>query len=252
MIELMKPDNAIELVDVSKRYQLGTRAIDLHGLITRKKLDRPTVDATKGVSFEVAKGEVLGLIGRNGSGKSTLIRMMAGIYRPTSGELRIRGRTTALVELGAGFDYQLSGRENIFMNASGHGLSRQEIAGEVEGIVTMAGIGRFIDFPLETYSSGMRARLGFSVAAALRPEVLLADEITAVGDTAFAEQCFAHFDQVREDGTTVVLASHNLNRLESVANRIAWLEEGRLKMIGPPSEVATEYRVFMRSWQKNK
>ena len=243
---------AIEVRKVSKRYKLGTRAIDLRGLLTGKKLDRPVVDAVKDVSFSVKKGEVLGLIGRNGSGKSTLIRMMAGIYRPTSGEIRIRGRTTALVELGAGFDYQLSGRENIFMNASGHGLHREEVEGKVVGIVEMAGIGRVIDFPIETYSSGMRARLGFSVAAALEPEVLLADEITAVGDTAFAEQCFAHFDQVRNNGTTVILASHNLNRLEAVADRIAWIDEGYLKMVGLPNDVAAGDRTFMSERRKNQ
>ncbi len=241
------PELALEVSNVSKQYQIGVRSGSLRGVFTGKKFDRPTVNAINEISFQVKKGEVLGLVGRNGSGKSTLIRMLGGIYRPSRGQIFIRGRAVALVELGAGFDQQLSGRENIYMNASGHGLSRTEIEPEVEGIIEMTGIGHFIDFPLETYSSGMRARLGFSIAAALKPEVLLADEITAVGDASFTEQCFEHFERVRHKGTTVVLASHNLKRLKEVADRVAWLDGGYLKMLGDPSEVVKEYRAFMNS-----
>lgn len=243
---------AINAQGVSKRYQLGTRAISLRNAVTGERGKRPIVDAVNKVTFSVAKGEVLGLIGRNGSGKSSLIRMIAGIYRPTEGRIQVRGRLTALVELGAGFDQQLSGRENIYMNASGHGLSRQETESSVGDIIEFAGIGRFIDFPMETYSTGMRARLGFAVATALNPDVLVADEITAVGDVRFADQCFNHFDYMSKKGTTVLLASHNLNRLCDVASRVLWLDNGEVRQIGPAQETVDAYRTFMRSTDEGK
>ena len=238
---------AVEVIEASKQYQLGVKPISLRNVATGRRGTGSLVDAVNSVSFSVEKGEVLGLIGRNGSGKSTLIRMIAGIYRPTKGMIRVRGSLAALVELGAGFDHQLTGRENIFLNASGHGLTRKEIGSSVDHIIQFAGIGRFIDHPVETYSTGMRARLGFAVATALKPDILAADEITAVGDVRFADQCFEYFDQVREEGTTVLLATHNLSRLVEVADRVLWLEDGRVKNIGEPKEVVEDYRQFMRS-----
>ena len=252
MLETMDRTIAVEVTEVSKQYQLGVRPISLRNAATGKRGTGSLVDAVNDVSVSVKKGEVFGLIGRNGSGKSTLIRMIAGIYRPTQGMIRIRGSLAALVELGAGFDHQLTGRENIFMNASGHGLTRKEISDSVDYIIQFAGIGKFIDHPVETYSTGMRARLGFAVATALEPDVLVADEITAVGDVRFADQCFEYFDQVRDKGMTVLLATHNLNRLVEVADRVLWLEDGRVKFIGPPEEVVTSYRNFMRSSDDEK
>jgi len=238
---------SIDARAVYKEYRLGASAISLKDAVMGRRLGRPTVHAVNDVTISVRRGEVLGLVGRNGSGKSTLIRLLAGIYQPTAGVIQVRGRTTALIELGAGFDPRLSGRENIFLNASGHGMTRVEIEPLVGSIEEVADIGRFIDFPIETYSSGMRARLGFAVATALEPDVLLADEITAVGDVTFAERCFAHFDAVAASGTTVVLASHNLGRLIEVADRVLWLEGGAVSDLGDPGTVVENYRTWMRS-----
>lgn len=242
MVE-MPPGLAIAADGLVKHYKVASDSLGLRQLVVgggRRTME--SVCAIDDVSFDIGRGEVVGLVGRNGSGKSTLLRLLSGVYRPTAGTVKVRGRVVALLELGAGFDHRLTGRENVYLNASGHGFSRGEVEEVLDEIEAMAGIGRFIDFPVETYSSGMRARLGFSVAAHLAPDVLIADEITAVGDAEFAERCFRHFDAVRARGTTVVLASHALARLEEVADRVLWLDGGHLEGIGDPSEVIGDYR----------
>ena len=239
----LEPGLAIRASDLVKHYRVATHSQGLRQLIiSGGRQQQAIVEAVDRVSFEVRRGEVVGLVGRNGSGKSTLLRLLAGVYRPTAGTVVVRGRTVALLELGAGFDHRLTGRENVYLNASGHGFTRREVDAVITDIIGMAGIGRFIEYPVETYSSGMRARLGFSVAAHLSPDVLIADEITAVGDAEFAERCFEHFDRVRADGTTVILASHALGRLEEVADRVLWLDDGTLRDFGEPASVIAAYR----------
>ncbi|MDH4169224.1 MAG: ABC transporter ATP-binding protein [Acidimicrobiia bacterium] len=201
--------------------------------------------AVRDVSLTIARGSMMGIIGRNGSGKSTLLRMLCGVYQPTEGQVEVRGRITALLELGAGFHNELSGRENIFMNAAVMGIDRDVVKEVVDDIVALADIGDFIDSPVEVYSSGMRARLGFAVSVYLDPEILLADEIISVGDVGFAKHCAQHMQRMRSEGVTIALVAHNLGIMESMCDEVAWLHKGELKAVGDPTEVVREYRDFM-------
>ena len=208
----MTEQPAIVASNVSKRFLLGSRSGSLKDVLTGfSERSRDEFWAVDGVSVEVPKGSMLGVIGRNGSGKSTFLRMLSGIYRPTHGEISVRGRVTALLELGAGFHPELTGRENVYMNGAVVGMGREHMDAAMDEIVRMADIGEFIDSPIETYSSGMRARLGFAVSVQLEPEILLADEITAVGDINFKEHGAKRMRELREQGVTIVQVSHSLS-----------------------------------------
>lgn len=236
-------ENAIEVVDISKKFLLGRRSNSLKDRLTGfSEKNREEFWAFQNVSIDVPKGSLLGVIGRNGSGKSTFLRTLCGVYRPTTGHVKIRGRVSALLELGAGFHPDLTGRENIHMNAAVVGLERGYIDSAMEEIVEMADIGSFIDAPISTYSSGMRARLGFAVSIQMNPEVLLADEITAVGDIAFKQHGAKRMQELRDKGTTIVQVSHSLNMLESGADQVLWLHHGEVRRIGDPKSVIDEYR----------
>jgi len=236
-------DLAIEASDVSKKFLLGRSSTSLKDRLTGfSSSKRDEFWAFRNVTIDVPKGSMLGVIGRNGSGKSTFLRTLCGVYRPTTGEVRVRGRVTALLELGAGFHAELTGRENIYMNASVVGLERQYMDSVMDEIVDMADIGSFIDAPIETYSSGMRARLGFAVSIHMKPEVLLADEITAVGDIAFKKHGVKRMNELRDGGTTIVQVTHNLTMLEEGADQVLWLHHGEVRRIGDPREVCEEYR----------
>jgi ABC-type polysaccharide/polyol phosphate transport system ATPase subunit len=198
--------------------------------------------AVKGVSVDVERGKMLGVIGSNGSGKSTLLRLMAGIYRPDTGSVTANGRITALIELGAGFEQDLSGRDNIYMNAAILGLTKADVEPVIDEIVEFADIGDFIDNPIKIYSSGMKARLGFAVSAFLEPEILLADEVIAVGDVRFAAKCMARLETMRDSGVTIVLVSHNLNVIERMCDQVLWIEKGVQRMIDEPALVLDAYR----------
>ena len=197
--------------------------------------------ALKDVSLEVPAGTTFGLVGHNGSGKSTLLKLMAGIIRPTTGSIATAGRMSALLEVGAGFHPELTGRENVYLNGSILGLSRKQIDASIDGIVDFAGIGDFIDTPVKVYSSGMYVRLGFSIAVTVDPEVLLVDEIVAVGDEEFQRKCFDHLHDLHRKGTTIVLVSHSLSIVENLCQAAAWLDHGELKMLGESRSVVRGY-----------
>ncbi len=200
------------------------------------------VPALTDVSFQVATGETVGVIGPNGSGKSTLLKLLAGIVRPTSGSLTVRGRLAALLELGAGFHPEISGRENVELSGLLIGLTRREIAARFDDIVRFAGIEEFLDAPVKTYSSGMAVRLGFSIAAHSDPDVLLVDEVLAVGDEAFARRSLEKFSEFERAGKTIVLVSHDLPLVAERCRRVLWLEGGRLAADGPAAETVALYR----------
>lgn len=198
-------------------------------------------NALNKVSFLVNKGETLGIIGANGAGKSTLLKVIARVIRPTQGRLRLYGRVAPLLELGAGFDYEMTGRENVFLNGAVLGFSRKNIAQRLDRIVDFSGIGDFIDAPVRTYSSGMVARLGFAVATDARPEVLVMDEVLAVGDADFQKKSAARIRDFREQGSTILLVSHSPGSIKALCNRALWLEHGTIRAIGSVDEVVSRY-----------
>lgn len=193
------------------------------------------------ISFAVEEGSAFGLIGENGSGKSTMLKCLAKILRPDHGTATVNGKMSALLELGAGFHPELSGRENVFLNGAILGLSQKSLRGRFDEIVDFAGIGEFIEEPVKNYSSGMYVRLGFSVAINVDPDVLLVDEVLAVGDEAFQRKCNEKFAQLKADGKTIVLVSHAMVQVRNICDTVAWFDKGKLKRIGPAPEVIEEY-----------
>jgi ABC-type polysaccharide/polyol phosphate transport system ATPase subunit len=198
--------------------------------------------AVRDVSFEVPHGETLGVIGHNGAGKSTLLKLMSRITAPTAGEITLNGRVSALIEVGSGFHPELTGRENAFLSGSILGMRRREIAQKIDRIVAFSGVGRFIDTPVKWYSSGMYVRLGFAVAAHLDPDILLVDEVLAVGDASFQLQCYDRLSELRRAGTTMLFISHDLLSIEKLCDRVVLMEQGRLVAAGTPHEIVLEYQ----------
>ena len=193
------------------------------------------------VSFDVYPGESLGLIGGNGAGKSTLLKLIAGILLPTSGQILVRGRISSLLELGAGFHHELTGRENIYLNASIYGMNRRMVNERIDQIIDFAELGNFIDTPVKFYSSGMYVRLGFSVAIHADPDILLVDEVLAVGDHIFQQKCLERIYDLRDNGTTIVLVSHDASEIANLCNKILWLEDGHIRMQGDAKKVVDAY-----------
>lgn len=236
--------NAIVARDVSKRFVVHAyRPTHLKERFVRGRSKSRGEEfwALKDVSFEIEAGSAVGIIGHNGSGKSTALKVLAGIYRPTSGDVSVTGRVSALLELGAGFHPELTGRENIRLNAAILGLSEREIAESMDEIIDFAGIDHFIDSPVKVYSSGMVLRLGFAIAARMRPDVLIVDEIIAVGDEEFQRKCFDYLHQLRRDGATVLLVSHSMGAIESICDRAIWLDHGVIRQDGPAKDVVRSY-----------
>jgi lipopolysaccharide transport system ATP-binding protein len=234
---------AITVDGVSKRFRLyRERSSSLKELVTRRSVSRyEEFWAVRDVSLEVPTGSTYGLIGHNGSGKSTLLRMMAGIHRPTNGSVTINGRVSALLELGAGFHPELSGRENAYLNGAILGLSRREIDRRIDEIIDFSGLDEFIDSPVKVYSSGMYVRLGFSVAVHVDPEVLIIDEVIAVGDEDFQRRCFDHLYRLRRQGVTIVVVSHSLGLMQTLCDEVAWLDHGVLQEAGRAPDVVRSY-----------
>jgi lipopolysaccharide transport system ATP-binding protein len=211
----------------------------------RKKVTYHDFEALKGVSFVVREGETVAIIGRNGSGKSTILKIIAGVYRPSAGEVRVSGHVGALIELGAGFHADLTGRENIILNGLLMGLSKLEIQSREQEILDFAELGDFIDSPVKQYSSGMFMRLGFAVATEIDPDILLIDEILAVGDESFQQKCAARIDDFRRRGKTIVFVSHSLAEVSKLCHRAILIDSGVLLADGPTDQVIAEYEQRM-------
>jgi len=206
--------------------------------------------ALQDVSFEVPRGTTVGIIGANGSGKSTLLKLIAGLHRPTSGKVSVNGRISALIELGAGFHPEFTGRENVFINGIILGLTRKEIYEKFDDIVRFSELEEFIDNPVKTYSSGMYMRLAFAIAVAVEPEVLLIDEILAVGDASFQRKCQNKMNMFKADGKTIALVTHDLNALERYCDRVLWLDQGQLKAYGDVQSVMGMYLEHVAEMQR--
>lgn len=199
--------------------------------------------ALKDVSFEVNKGEVVGIIGRNGSGKSTLLKIISGLFRPSEGKISVKGRIVPMLELGSGFDPELTGRENVFLNGAILGYTEAFLKEQFDDILEFSELGEFIDMPLKTYSSGMMMRLAFSVATIVQPEILIVDEILAVGDEAFQRKSRAKMLELMGGGTTVLYVSHSLDQIRELCNRVIWLDHGKVVMQGEAPEVCDAYHI---------
>jgi ABC-2 type transport system ATP-binding protein len=236
-------DAAVTVDHVSKRFRMYSERNDsLKSMVMRgKKSVHEDFWALKDVSFEVPQGKTFGLIGKNGSGKSTLLKCLAKILWPEEGSITARGKQASLLEVGSGFHPELSGRENVFLNGSILGMSRKEVTRKFDDIVSFSGVGHFIDQPVKNYSSGMYVRLGFSVAVAVTPDVLVVDEVLAVGDATFQKRCRTKFKEMKEEGRTVILVSHSMSTVKDMCDEVAWLNEGELKMIGKTNDVVKAY-----------
>ena len=252
----MQQEYAIDVKNITKSFKVYLdRSDNLKDFIihsNRRKFENREV--LKGISFKVKKGEAIGLVGRNGCGKSTTLKLLTRIMYPDTGEIKINGRVSSLIELGAGFHPDMSGRENIYINASIFGLSRKEIDRRVKKIIAFSELEDYIDNPVRTYSSGMYMRLAFSVAINVDADVLLIDEILAVGDANFQAKCFQKLRDIKESGTTIVIVSHALGQIESICERSIWIENGKIKAEGEPRKVHREYLQYMgmERWEDNQ
>lgn len=234
---------AVTVENVSKSFRLyHERNQSLKSVIMRgRRSVHEDFWALKDVSFEVPEGSTFGLVGSNGSGKSTLLKCLAKIYFPTEGTISARGKVAALLEVGSGFHPELSGRDNIFLNGSILGMSRKEIQGKFDEIVDFSGVEQFIDQPVKNYSSGMYVRLGFSIAINVNPDVLVVDEVLAVGDAEFQEKCRQKFVEYKTLGKTVILVSHSMETVKQMCDHAAWLSHGELKKVGEAEETIAAY-----------
>ena len=228
----MKFNGATERIDSIKEYIIKMFKRTLHFQLFNALTD---------VSFEVKKGEVLGLVGLNGSGKSTMLKIISGIMKPTEGTAEIYGSLSPLIELGAGFDPDLTGRENIFLNGSLLGYSKEFMESIYDEIVSFAELEDFIDVQIKNYSSGMQARLGFAIATVVKPQILICDEVLAVGDYKFQKKCEERIQELMSGETTVILVSHSIEQIRKLCDRVVWLEKGHVRMIGPCEEVCDAY-----------
>lgn len=235
----------IEVNDVTMRFHMNTdKILSLKEFVTRKlsrKITYEDFTALDHVTFSVYRGETLGLIGHNGAGKSTMLKVISGILKPTEGSVKTTGNVVPMLELGSGFDFDLTGRENIFLNGAILGYSEEYLKEKYNEIVDFSELGRFIDVPIRNYSSGMLARLAFSVASVVVPEILIVDEILSVGDADFQQKSRTRMMELMGGGTTVLFVSHNLEQIREMCKRAVWLERGQMKMIGTTDEVCDAY-----------
>ncbi|MBP3609391.1 MAG: ABC transporter ATP-binding protein [Lachnospiraceae bacterium] len=239
-------ENAIEINNVTMKFNMCKERIDNLKEYLIKFLKRQLMfeefTALENVSVEIKSGEVFGIVGLNGSGKSTLLKLVSGILKPTSGTVKTAGTISPLIELGAGFDMELTARENIFMNGSVLGYSREFMKEKFDEIIEFAELQEFVEAPLKNFSSGMVARLGFSIATLVKPEILIVDEILAVGDFLFQQKCEQRIQEMMSGGTTVLIVSHSIEQIERLCNRVLWLEKGQVKMIGETAQVCSAYK----------
>ncbi len=241
---------SVTVENLSKSYELGAllretqlrdQLVNLVRAPFRKRRPKEILWALRDVSFRVNEGEVVGIVGRNGAGKSTLLKILSKITYPTSGTVKARGRIASMLEVGTGFHEELTGRENVYLNASIIGMRKREVDAKFDQIVAFAGVERFIDTPIKRYSSGMRMRLGFAVAAHLEPDVLIVDEVLAVGDAVFQKKCITAMQDMRGGGRTVLFVSHNMSAVENLCSRGIWIANGQVRMDGTTHEVIEAY-----------
>ncbi len=246
----------ITVSDVSMRFNLAkekSESLKEYFLqLAHGKLKFDEFYALKNVNLEVQPGDFYGLIGLNGSGKSTLLKVISGVYKPTTGKCRVNGTIAPLIELGAGFDMDLTARENIFLNGAVLGFTPKYIKEQFDEIVEFSELHEFLDVPLKNYSSGMVARIAFAIATITKPDILIADEILSVGDFLFQKKCEERMQKLMSGGTTVILVSHSIEQIERMCNKVAWLEHGRIKMNGPTEEVCDAYKKTTRDNEKQQ
>lgn len=241
-------ETMVEIKNVSMRFRLEqSKDKTLKGFVVnmlRRKLKYEEFSALEDVSFTVKKGEVIGIIGKNGAGKSTLLKIISGIMQPSSGDVIVHQNIVPMLELGSGFDYELTGRENIFLNGAILGYSKEFLKEKFDEIVAFSELERFIDTPIRNYSSGMMMRLAFSIATVVNPEILIVDEILSVGDAQFQEKSRARMLELMSGGTTVFFVSHSLSQIREMCNRVVWLKDGKVEKIGATDEVCDAYTNF--------
>ncbi len=242
----MKPGNAIEVKDLKITYKCR-KALSLKGsLLHFRESKMEVVEALKGVSFEVKKGEILGIVGKNGSGKSTLLKAIAGIFSPDSGTIDLETESVSLLSIGVGFQKQMSGRENIILSGMLLGFTEQQVRAKMDEIIEFAGLGKFIDMPVKTYSSGMHSKLAFSITAVLETDIMLIDEVLSVGDAKFEKKSYQKMKElIMDDNRTVLIVSHSADTLEKLCTSLLWLHEGEVKMQGDTQTVLKAYNEFM-------
>lgn len=242
----MKPENAIEVKDLKITYKCVKSLSLRKSLFHLKKSKMEVYEALKGISFEVKKGEILGIVGKNGSGKSTLLRAIAGIFSADSGSIELESDSVSLLSIGVGFQKQLSGRENIILSGMLLGFSEQQVRDKMDEIIEFAGLGKFIDMPVKTYSSGMYSKLAFSITAVLETDIMLIDEVLSVGDAKFKKKSYKKMKElIMDENRTVVIVSHSTETLEKLCTSLLWLHEGEVRMQGDTRTVLEAYNEFM-------
>ena len=243
------PDDgiAIEVKNLCINYKSIKAYSIKKNLLKLKKVEVEEFKAVNDVSFNVAQGEILGIIGKNGSGKSTMLKALAGIFNPDSGSIDLRGHTVSLLSIGVGFQKEVTGRENILLSGMLLGFSEDEIRAKMPEIIEFAELGRFIDMPVKTYSSGMYSKLAFSITAILETEIMLIDEVLSVGDEHFKKKSYAKMKElISNKDRTVVIVSHSISTLSDLCDKVMWMHEGVIKKVGKPEEVLPEYQEFMK------
>ena len=249
-------DNAIFLEGVGVKYRIPTDPIKtFKEYIIRAvqgKIKHHSFWALKDINLNLKKGEIFGILGRNGAGKSTLLKVVSRVLIPTEGRVWVNGNISPLLQLGAGFHPELTGMENIYLNATILGQKQKEIENKIDEIIDFSEIGEFINVPLRTYSSGMRARLGFAVATAWKPDILLLDEVLAVGDVAFKEKCIDRMSYYRDQGSTVLVVSHSIDNIKETCHRAMWLDKGKIIKTGNAEDVCQDYQKEMRKKKQEK
>lgn len=241
----MTSEYAIEVEHLSIRYR-GIQSFSIKQLLKRKKQEDFTVEAVKDISFKLKKGEILGIVGKNGSGKSTLLRSIAGIFSPNSGTIDLHGNSIALLAIGVGFQKELSGRENILLSGLLLGFTEDEIRSRMEEIIEFSELGKFIDAPVRTYSSGMHSKLAFSITAILETDIMLIDEVLSVGDTKFKKKSYKKMKELISDkDRTVVIVSHDIKTLAALCTKVLWIHDGEAVAFGETEKVLAEYEAFM-------
>lgn len=241
--------NAVEVRNLSKNFRLyHERNQSLKSALMRGRISKyEDFSALNDITLDIPQGSTFALIGSNGSGKSTLLKCLAKIYWPTTGTISYNGRMAALLEVGSGFHHELSGRDNIYLNGSILGMSKKEIDAKYDEIVEFSGVERFIDQPVKNYSSGMYVRLGFSVAINVNPEILIVDEVLAVGDAEFQAKCLNKFRDFRKEGRTVIMVTHSMEAVRDMCDHAAWIEKGNLRVVGAAKETVAAYEESLPS-----